>query len=696
MGITVTPGISTGFPLGEDAVGAFGPSTLQWDTVDANAHHVKLDMPAASGTRVPVFSVGIGINDVDLATFNGEGQSAIAVWDTDRDTFVALGFSADDVPKIRMRVGSGGTERLHTLPDVASDTFAMLGATQTLAAKTLTTPTISATGFANANHAHAAANSGGTLTVSALAGSALQTSGESFADNDTSLMTSASIQDKILAYSYSTTTGTVTSVGTTGTVNGLTLSGTVTSSGNLTLGGTLAVNNGDWSGTDLAVGNGGTGASTLLANAILTGNTTSAIQAETDLLFASNVMYPTATAHNVAGKVLTISAGDTTAGTTNNIAGGALTLQGGQGKGSGAGGDIIFQTANAGSSGSSINSLATALTISDDLSSTFYAQTMVLGTNYNGDPTINVAPTNGAAKMSVVLMPHDQSAEEDIAMAVAYNDNSNNYVSFGGSHSSFNSATILRFYTGANATTLTGTERMNIDAAGTVKIPGNIDLDSTGTLLNVGQSGNDWTAATLYHRGDTGTGVQTIWVENTTTTEATGSARVLIATGSGGGDTLVRFLTDGDKEWAIGCDKSDSHTFKLSRHNLLGGNDAIKVTTANAITFDDSTGSDFDYVGDNCGKAALEPFTCCGVVEWHDDVLALRESRLNPEGIQHMAKLGILEIGGDDCDPGWIGINYQKAQHMTWAGMYQNRQRMDAQYDRLDERLARIEAAIGA
>ena len=98
------------------------------------------------------------------------------------------------------------------------------------------------------------------------------------------------------------------------------------------------------------------------------------------LNLASASVAPVDTAHNAAGTAASISAGNTTAGTTNNIAGGSLTIQGGQGKGSGAGGDIIFKTANAGGSGSTLNSLATALTISDDLNSTF-ADNVLLGSD---------------------------------------------------------------------------------------------------------------------------------------------------------------------------------------------------------------------------------------------------------------------------------------------------------------------------
>ena len=98
--------------------------------------------------------------------------------------------------------------------------------------------------------------------------------------------------------------GTVTSVGTTGTVNGITLTGTVSTSGNLTLGGTLAnvdltsqitgtlpIANGGTGSTSttfanlasnvtgtLPIANGGTGATALTANNVVLGNGTSAVQ----------------------------------------------------------------------------------------------------------------------------------------------------------------------------------------------------------------------------------------------------------------------------------------------------------------------------------------------------------------------------------------------------------------------------------
>ena len=50
------------------------------------------------------------------------------------------------------------------------------------------------------------------LTVAELSAGTLQTSGESFSNDDTSLMTSAAIEDKILRYGYSTTTGDITNV----------------------------------------------------------------------------------------------------------------------------------------------------------------------------------------------------------------------------------------------------------------------------------------------------------------------------------------------------------------------------------------------------------------------------------------------------------------------------------------------------
>jgi len=68
--------------------------------------------------------------------------------------------------------------------------------------------------------------------------------------------------------------------------------------------------------------------------------------------------------NDVAGTLATEIDVEDASGT--DTAGTALTIKGGAGTGAGAGGSIVFQTADGGSSGSSVNSHATRVTITDD------------------------------------------------------------------------------------------------------------------------------------------------------------------------------------------------------------------------------------------------------------------------------------------------------------------------------------------
>lgn len=126
---------------------------------------------------------------------------------------------------------------------------------------------------------------------------------------------------------YTTNTGTVTSVGGTGTVNGLTLTGAVTSTGNLTLGGTLgsvvlSTTGQQVTGT-LPVGNGGTGAVTLTG--ILKGNGTSAFTAATA---GTDYLTPTGSAANLVSFPTfnqSTTGNATTATTATNLSGGTVS-----------------------------------------------------------------------------------------------------------------------------------------------------------------------------------------------------------------------------------------------------------------------------------------------------------------------------------------------------------------------------------
>lgn len=75
----------------------------------------------------------------------------------------------------------------------------------------------------------------------------------------------------------------------------------------------------------------------------------------------------------------TISVQNTLAGGTSNVAGAALTIAGSQGKGSAAGGSIIFQTAPLGAGGTSVNALATVFTLSTTGAVVASGKTFTLG-----------------------------------------------------------------------------------------------------------------------------------------------------------------------------------------------------------------------------------------------------------------------------------------------------------------------------
>ena len=74
-----------------------------------------------------------------------------------------------------------------------------------------------------------------------------------------------------------------------------------------------------------------------------------------------------------------------TSGTGTNAAGTNLVISGGQGTGSGTGGNILLKVSKAGSSGSSANAFATAVTIDEDKKATFEGAIAVNGNVVLGD-----------------------------------------------------------------------------------------------------------------------------------------------------------------------------------------------------------------------------------------------------------------------------------------------------------------------
>jgi len=148
------------------------------------------------------------IQDITLDSdghVTGIASATESVTDTDTTYSISAVDSGDDAI-IRLTAGGSGTGNDDiTLEAGTNITITPSGDTITIATNAADIEgVVAGTGLTGGGTSGTVTLNVSGLTVSELAANSIQLSSESFADNDTSLMTSAAIQDKILSYGYST------------------------------------------------------------------------------------------------------------------------------------------------------------------------------------------------------------------------------------------------------------------------------------------------------------------------------------------------------------------------------------------------------------------------------------------------------------------------------------------------------------
>jgi hypothetical protein len=83
---------------------------------------------------------------------------------------------------------------------------------------------------------------------------------------------------------------------------------------------------------------------------------------------------------------------------------------------------------------------------------------------------ISSSTTDSTTKEGKFLTRHYTNSEEDFLLAYGYSTSTDNGIAFGGGSGLQNATTLIGFYTAANNTTVSGTERMRINSSGHVGI----------------------------------------------------------------------------------------------------------------------------------------------------------------------------------------------------------------------------------
>lgn len=179
--------------------------------------------------------------------------------------------------------------------------------------------------------------------------------------------------------------------------------------------------------------------------------------------------------------------------------------------------------------------------------------------------------TDATQKVMRFGVPHYTNAEEPVGALFGSNTSTENNVFIGGGSGFFNAATLVSFYTAANTTTQTGSERMRITSAGNV----GIGTSSPVTKLDVNGGFAVSGSVSGFAGGEVRLGTSTANLDNAVSTISTGTPTMFFdhrGTGTGKwvwrSASSERMTLDGAGNLGIGT--SSPATGLHLQHNTAG------------------------------------------------------------------------------------------------------------------------------
>jgi len=436
-----------------------------------------------------------------------------------------------------------------------------------------------------------------------------------------------------------------------GSLTGSTLASGVTAS-SLTSVGTIAT--GTWEGTDVGVAYGGTGVSTLTDNAVLTGTGASAITAESNLTFD--------------GTTLTVATGKTLF-TTGEIGIGAAVPDDNY---------AIYMLYDFGEVDNTIQGFSL---------------------NVSAHETGGVADwwLRGLDVDARIGASNTQNWTHTVGMRALETG-----VTINGSASGTMNGVAGLYVTNATSGGMTITKQYGIYMDNLTGGSTNVGIDmGNNTLENVGASGNDWTSAALLHKGTSNSRFE----RTGSVLDAGRTALILQHTTDGnmadGFGVFMDFhLEDATASDAnmgfLGMERAGADNlskFTLTLNNSGSYNEAIQVSAAGVLSVDlgSGTGTDADHTEIDVFDDYDDPVELQRYTHMQSEKYSTIDERAT--SFEKMLDMGIIsEV--PEASSGYH-MNLQPMVRLLAGGIYQNRERMDAQNEAMDARLKRIEQALG-